>query len=76
MTVHSSSFSNDQGHDRLSRSQLCKEQHSDPEISPLFERALDKNEISPVPVCYYVKNGILMRQRRPPDVPTEYEWTD
>ena len=42
---HSPSFSNDQGYDPLSRSQLCKEQHSDPEISPLFERALDENEI-------------------------------
>ena len=34
---HSPSFSNDQGHDPLSKSQLCKEQHSDPGISPLFE---------------------------------------
>ena len=48
--------------DQLSRSQLCKQQHSDPEISPLFERALDENEISQVPVCYYVKNDILMRK--------------
>ena len=35
----SPSISNDQGHGQLSRSRLCKEQHSDPEISPLFERA-------------------------------------
>ena len=42
----SPSISNDQ----LSRSQLCKEQHSDPEISPLFDRALDENEMSQVPV--------------------------
>ena len=47
----SPSISNDQ----LSRSQLCKEQHSDPEISPLFDRALAENEISQVPVCYYLK---------------------
>ena len=31
---------NDQGHDQLSRSKLCKEQQSDPKISPLFESAL------------------------------------
>ena len=48
-------ISNDQGHDQLSRSQLCKEQHSDPEISPLFDRALDESEMSQVPVCYYLK---------------------
>ena len=59
----SPSVSNDQ----LSRSQLCTEQHSDPEISPLFDRALDENEMSQVPVCYYVKNDILMRKWRPPD---------
>ena len=71
----SPSNSNDQGHDQLSRSQLCKEQHSDPEISPLFERAFNENEISQVPVCYYVKNGILMRKWRPPDVSAADEWT-
>ena len=71
----SPSISNDQGHDQLSRSQLCKEQHSDPEISTLFERALDEKEISQVPVCYYVKNDILMRKWRPPDVSAEDEWT-
>ena len=51
-------------HDQLSMSQLCKEQHSDPEISTLFERALDEKEISQVPVCYYVKNDILMRSKK------------
>ena len=70
----SPSISNDQGYDPLSRSQLCKEQHSDPEISPLFERVLDDNEMSQVPVCYYVKNDILMRKWRPPDVSADDEW--
>ena len=63
----SPSISNDQGHDQLSMSQLCKEQHSDPEISLLFDRALDENEMSQVPVCYYVKIYNLMRKWRPPD---------
>ena len=48
-------ISNDQGHDQLSWSQICNEQHSDPEISPLIERALEENEMSQVPVCYDVK---------------------
>ena len=59
----------------MSRSQLCKEQHNDPEILPLLERALDEKEIDQVPVCFYVKNGILMRKWRPPDVSAEDEWT-
>ena len=64
-----------QGHDLVSRSQLCKEQHNDPEILPLFERAFDEKETDQVPVCFYVKNGILMRKWRPPDVSAEDEWT-
>ena len=74
---HYSAIFNDQGqgHDLLSRSQLCKEQHNDPEILPLLERALDEKEIDQVPVCFYVKNGILMRKWRPPDVSAEDEWT-
>ena len=39
-----------------------------PEISCLFDKALDENEMSQVPVCYYVKNDIMMRKLRPPDV--------
>ena len=74
---HYSAILNDegQGHDLVSRSQLCKEQHNDPEILPIFERAFDEKEIDQVPVCFYVKNGILMRKWRPPDVSAEDEWT-
>ena len=74
---HYSSILNDQGqgHDLVSRSQLCKEQHNDPEILPLLERAFDEKEIDQVPVCFYVKNGILMRKWHPPDVAAEDEWT-
>ena len=42
---------------------------------PLLERALDEKEIDQVTVCFYVKNGILMRKWRPPDVSAEDEWT-
>ena len=51
------------------------EQHSDHEISPLFEKALDENEMSQVPYCYYVKNDILRRKWRPPNVSADDEWT-
>ena len=68
-------LSHSNSNDQLSRSQLCKEQHSDPAISPLFDRVLDENEMSQVPVCYYVQNDILMRKWRPPDVSADDEWT-
>ena len=74
MSCHSSPRSNDQGHDTLSKSQLIQEQQTDPEISKLIFRALTENEISEVPMCYYIKNGILMRKWRPFDVPADDEW--
>ena len=58
----------------MSRSQLYKEQHNDPEILPLLERAFDEKETDQFPVCFYVKNGILMRKWSPPDVSAEDEW--
>ena len=74
MSCHSSPRSNDQGHDTLSKSQLIQEQQTDPEISKLFFRALPEDEISQVPICYYIKNGMLMRKWRPFDVPADDEW--
>ena len=74
MSCHSSPRSNDQGHDTLSKSQLIQEQQTDPEISKLFFRALPEDEILQIPICYYIKNGILMRKWRPFDVPADDEW--
>ena len=42
--------------------------------SKLIFRALPEDEISQVPMCYYIKNGILMRKWRPFDVPADDEW--
>ena len=44
----------------MSMSQLCKEQHNDPEILPLLERAFDEKEID---------------RPSPNDVSAEDEWT-
>ena len=74
MFCHSPPRSIDQGHDTLSKSQLIQEQQTDPDISKLIFRALPEDEISQVPMCYYVKNGILMRKWRPFDVPADDEW--
>ena len=74
MSCHSPPRSNDQGHDMMSKSQLIQEQQTDPEISKLIFRALPEDEISQVPMCYYIKNGILIRKWRPFDVPADDEW--
>ena len=64
----------DQDHHTLSKSQLIQEQQTDPEISKLISKTLPEDEISQVPMCYYIKNGILMRIWRPFDVPADDEW--
>ena len=58
----------------LSKSQLIQEQQTDPEISKLIFKALPEDEISQVPMCYCIKNGVLMRKWRPFDVPVDDEW--
>ena len=55
MSCHSPPRSIDQGHDTLSKSQLIQEQQTDPEISKLIFRALPEDEISRVPMCYYIE---------------------
>ena len=74
MSCHSPPRSIDQGHETLSKSQLIQEQQTDHEISKLILKALPEDEISQVPMCYYIKNGILMRKWRPFDVPADDEW--
>ena len=36
----------EEDHDIRSRSQLCKEQHNDPEISPLFQKAVSETDLA------------------------------
>ena len=61
-------------HDIRSRSQLSKEQHKEPEISPLFQKAVSETDLVRDPICFYIKNGILMRKWRFPEVPADDEW--
>ena len=39
---------------------LITEQESDPELVSLRQTALCEHEADKVPVCFYIKNGILM----------------
>ena len=64
----------DVGEDSLTREKLKAEQKKDPEIVELFKRSLSLNESDQVPVCYYMKDGLLMRKWRPPEVAADDEW--
>ena len=54
--------------DSLSREQLLNEQGKDPELISIINSALTEEDAKNVPVCFYLKGGILMRKWRPPDV--------
>ena len=60
--------------DILSRNNLLIEQGNDPELASFISSALSEDEAKAVPVCFYLKGGILMRKWRPPDVPANDEW--
>lgn len=60
--------------EKISKGNLISEQHKDPDISCLFARTVDESEVSSNPTCYFVKNGVLMRKWRPPDISAEDEW--
>ena len=58
----------------LSRAQLLIEQEKDPELKLIIEKACTESESVNMPVCYYVKAGVLMRKWRPPDCEVSDEW--
>ena len=64
----------EEDHDIRSKSQLSKEQHKDPEISPLFQKTVSETDLAEDPICFYIKNGILMRKWRTPEIPADDEW--
>ena len=59
----------------LSKSRLISEQENDPALAPLFKLVLPAVELDKVPVGYKVRNGVLMRKCRPPNVHASEEWS-
>ena len=53
--------------------QRIADQHADPDIDLLFDLALTEEEAKGVPVCYFVRSGLLMRKWRPPDISADME---
>ena len=53
---------------QLSKLQLIMEHENVPELNCLIQRATTDSEIDQVPTCYYLRNGILMRKWRLPEI--------
>ena len=54
---------------------MIPEQENDPELAPLVKLVLPPVELDKVPEGYYVRNGVLMQNWRPPNVPASEEWS-
>ena len=61
-------------HSALSQQDLIKEQANDPEVQSLGHYVLSEKEAAVIPICYFWKQGVLMRKWRPPEVPVSDEW--
>ena len=59
---------------RLTRDQFIKDRQADQELSVIVQCAGSEQEARDYPVCYFIKNGVLMRKWRPPQVPSTQEW--
>ena len=64
----------EEDHDIRSRSQLSKEQHRDLNISPLSQKVVSETGLAQALICFHIKNGILMRKWRSPEVSADDEW--
>ena len=58
----------------ISREDLITEQRKDPTLISISRTALSESESSKLPVCYFIRNGVLMRKWRPPYVSADEEW--
>ena len=58
----------------LSREDLIAEQKKDPALTNLDQTVVSETEADKAPVCYFVRNGVLMRKLRTPYVSADEEW--
>ena len=76
-TFLSKVFENSDANDNqssFSKSSLIREQQNDPVRYLRFSKSSDEMDAAGAPVCYFIKNGVLMRKWRPPDVSANEEW--
>ena len=65
----------DVSNDPITRKWLISAQKEDQELALLCSKSLSEEEAEKDPVRYFMKDEVLMRIWRPPDVTVEDEWT-
>ena len=58
----------------LTRSQLIQDQQADPELVILSQEAITEEEAQDNPVCYFKRDGVLIRKWRPLSAPAIDDW--
>ena len=58
----------------LSQQKQIVDLEKDQEIQKLKHRALNERKVVKVPVCYFMRNEILMKKWQAPDVAALHEW--
>ena len=56
------------------RSELMVLQKKDPSLSSVWEQLVSEAEAAVTCVCYYTKDGVLMRKWSPLDMPANDDW--
>ena len=67
------SLTND-GHQIVHSDFVKKQRADDTDIAFLFQKALTPEEAVLEPVCFYIKNDVLMRKWRPPNESADEDW--
>ena len=57
-----------------SREKLIVEQNADETLKSCYDNLVSIEEMKNHDICYYVKDGVLMRKYRPPDARVDEEW--
>ena len=58
----------------MPRSELMVLQKKDPSLSGVWEQLVSEADAAVTRVCYYTKDGVLMRKWSPLDMPANDEW--
>ena len=55
---------------------INKQRAANTDTTLLFQKAVTPEEAALEPICFYLKNGVLMRKFRPPQMPPDEDWPE
>ena len=61
---------------KLQSDLINKQRAANTDTTLLFQKAVTPEEAALEPICFYLKNGVLMRKFRPPHMPADEDWPE